>query len=297
MKKILMFLAAAAGALFFTLCASADTYCDVDGNGKIEAADARLALRAAVGLDELDPWSENYYDADFDGNGRIEAADARGILRVAVGLEPEGLILTAREHVDLLPGGTALITVLVRNGFIPYASTESEALRIETTHSEDGLAILFVSGYAPCENAAVTVGAVDYPGQEHTVTVTVAKNESLFLNMVGLEFLPDFGAMTGLAPEQTISCIEGFGEVEFRYQPELCAEDAEQVFYAYADLLEQLGYAYTGTEEGSDYRQIYRFEQPELGVSLKYMEDWSDEYGEPVVQSVWIVVRDENQTA
>ncbi len=58
---------------------------DVDENGKIEAADARLALRAAVNLELLT--EAQLSAADADKNGKIEAADARLILRAAVGLE------------------------------------------------------------------------------------------------------------------------------------------------------------------------------------------------------------------
>ena len=58
---------------------------DVDGNGKTEATDARLALRAAVGLDELS--EDEKIAADVDHNKTVDATDARLILRAAVGLE------------------------------------------------------------------------------------------------------------------------------------------------------------------------------------------------------------------
>lgn len=58
---------------------------DVDGDGKITAADARLALRASVGLETLDGLQSDCADADADGV--ITAADARAILRASVGLE------------------------------------------------------------------------------------------------------------------------------------------------------------------------------------------------------------------
>ncbi|MBR5410185.1 MAG: hypothetical protein IK104_05895 [Clostridia bacterium] len=58
---------------------------DVDGDFTVTAADARLALRAAVALETLTPEQTAVADADFDGS--ITAADARLILRAAVGLE------------------------------------------------------------------------------------------------------------------------------------------------------------------------------------------------------------------
>ena len=60
---------------------------DVNGDGTVDAADARLALRAAVRLDPLDGDLFGFPAADMDGDGEISAADARAILRASVGLE------------------------------------------------------------------------------------------------------------------------------------------------------------------------------------------------------------------
>ncbi|MBQ9880186.1 MAG: leucine-rich repeat protein, partial [Clostridia bacterium] len=58
---------------------------DVDGDGNINASDARLALRAAAKLDTLEgPFASA---ADADGDGSINAIDARGILRAAAKLD------------------------------------------------------------------------------------------------------------------------------------------------------------------------------------------------------------------
>lgn len=58
---------------------------DVDGDKKITASDARIALRNSVGLEKLDEAAEKSADADKDG--KITAGDARHILRASVGLE------------------------------------------------------------------------------------------------------------------------------------------------------------------------------------------------------------------
>ena len=58
---------------------------DIDGSGKITAADARLALRASAKIDTID--GVYAFAADATGDGRITAADARAILRKAAGLE------------------------------------------------------------------------------------------------------------------------------------------------------------------------------------------------------------------
>ena len=58
---------------------------DIDGNGRVTPADARLALRAATGLDIIDgvyATAANYDDADT-----VSPSDARMILRKASGLE------------------------------------------------------------------------------------------------------------------------------------------------------------------------------------------------------------------
>ena len=58
---------------------------DIDDDGKITAADARLALRTSVKLEKLD--ERKTYAADVDKNSSVTAADARLILRYSVGLE------------------------------------------------------------------------------------------------------------------------------------------------------------------------------------------------------------------
>ncbi|MBR3974824.1 MAG: dockerin type I repeat-containing protein [Clostridia bacterium] len=59
---------------------------DVNGDGLITSADARLALRYAVGL-EPDFNQTQIYACDFNGDGKVLSEDARSILRTAVGLD------------------------------------------------------------------------------------------------------------------------------------------------------------------------------------------------------------------
>lgn len=58
---------------------------DINGDDKVEVADARLALRAAVALEVLDEVQQKA--GDVDKNDKVEVSDARLILRYAVGLE------------------------------------------------------------------------------------------------------------------------------------------------------------------------------------------------------------------
>ena len=62
------------------------TYGDLNVDGRVDAADARLALRYAVGLEGTLSRIINMV-GDVTGNGIIDAADARLILRYAVGLD------------------------------------------------------------------------------------------------------------------------------------------------------------------------------------------------------------------
>ncbi len=58
---------------------------DADSDGTIKAADARMALRASVGLETVDDILLKSADMDMDSS--VKASDARIILRISVGLE------------------------------------------------------------------------------------------------------------------------------------------------------------------------------------------------------------------
>jgi GH25 family lysozyme M1 (1,4-beta-N-acetylmuramidase) len=60
---------------------------DVNGDGKVTASDARLALRAASQLEMLSEVEK--YTADVNGDGKVTAADARIILNMASGVTAE----------------------------------------------------------------------------------------------------------------------------------------------------------------------------------------------------------------
>lgn len=58
---------------------------DLNGNGMVDAADARIALRAAASLEKLSDVLKKA--ADCDSDGKVTAADARVILRIAAKLQ------------------------------------------------------------------------------------------------------------------------------------------------------------------------------------------------------------------
>ena len=58
---------------------------DLNGDYQVTSADARIALRAAVGLEKLP--ADVIARADFNRHGKLTSGDARTLLRIAVGLE------------------------------------------------------------------------------------------------------------------------------------------------------------------------------------------------------------------
>ena len=58
---------------------------DLNGDYQVTSADARIALRAAVGLEKLP--AHIIARADFNRHGKLTSGDARTLLRIAVGLE------------------------------------------------------------------------------------------------------------------------------------------------------------------------------------------------------------------
>ena len=125
MKKAITILTAALLFAFFWITAYAAEPGDVDGNGNVTAADARLALRAAVGLEpEITPDTEAFLAADTDFNGALTSEDARSILRAAVGLEdlhdrlPESEALTEEELRQKFNGSVLRFSVKVRSNTV-----------------------------------------------------------------------------------------------------------------------------------------------------------------------------------
>ncbi len=71
---------------------------DIDDDGKITASDARLVLRASVGLERFSP--DVLRRADYDNSGRISALNARTTLRISVGLDSLYMILLENGMLD-----------------------------------------------------------------------------------------------------------------------------------------------------------------------------------------------------
>ena len=79
----------AASAIMSVSFAAAPTYKmgDVNNNGKIDSADARVALRISVRLEQYTKADREFICADIDGSGAVDSGEARLILRASVQLE------------------------------------------------------------------------------------------------------------------------------------------------------------------------------------------------------------------
>ncbi len=91
---------------------------DVDGDGFITSADARIALRASVKLENLS--KEEELAANVDGDGFVTSADARLILRASVKLETLDDVYVEAEETTTQPA-------------VPDETTTQPAVPDETT--------------------------------------------------------------------------------------------------------------------------------------------------------------------
>lgn len=120
---------------------------DADGNGEVKASDARLILRAAVGLEFI--YGDKLARVDINGNGKCDSVDARAVLRISVELDNPAPHVSA-ETIMLTPStcfesGTCaelckFCNMLFDNGKLPpseHLALEWEVLE-EATCLSDG---------------------------------------------------------------------------------------------------------------------------------------------------------------
>lgn len=115
-KKIFTILFAILLFTVLSITVFAYTNGDVDGNGKIVASDARLALRYSAQLEVLT--DEQIAAADVDGSGKVTASDARKILRVAAHLDAPFEGLNIDEY--LIEEGVLNVAVPIDNAPFGY---------------------------------------------------------------------------------------------------------------------------------------------------------------------------------
>ena len=140
---------------------------DVDGNGKVEAEDARRALRLSVHLDLNTP-PEKVHAADVDGDGTITPADARTILRIVVELEEY-------EAADLLSMPMTKTEILMA-----YTNAVAMAARYNAGYTKS--AANAVTGSDMCPAASATFYSTLAKKGASTETKTYAPNTADALN-------------------------------------------------------------------------------------------------------------------
>ena len=100
---------------------------DVDGDGDVTAGDARLVLRASVGLEETD-----LQRMDADADGTVSAADARLVLRFAVGLESVLPVKNGSTEPEPHTGANVIVVYFSRTGHTkPLAEYAAETLHAD----------------------------------------------------------------------------------------------------------------------------------------------------------------------
>ncbi len=75
---------------------------DIDGNGSVNALDARLCLRAAAQLETLTDTQKKA--ADLDGTGEITSITARNILRASAKIETITMKISIEKENNLVVG-------------------------------------------------------------------------------------------------------------------------------------------------------------------------------------------------
>ena len=119
-KKIFITMLAVIMLTIFSVTAFAYSIGDVNGDGSVKAADARLALRYSAKLEDLS--EEQLSAADVDNSGIVNASDARTILRVSAKLEVSFEDKNFSGH-------------LIEEGFLHVAVAENSR---PFSYSEDG---------------------------------------------------------------------------------------------------------------------------------------------------------------
>lgn len=112
-KKLVIIMLTVFLLSIFSVSAFALSVGDVNGDGVVRAADARLALRCSARIEEL---TEEQFDAaDVDRSGKVTAGDARQILRFAANIDKS----FSYEYVGLLVED-GVLNVAVNSDSAPF---------------------------------------------------------------------------------------------------------------------------------------------------------------------------------
>lgn len=170
---------------FTAASASATAPGDVDTDGVVTSADARLALRASVRLETLS--REATQTADVDRDGLITSADARVILRVSVKLD-------AIVNGQIVPYGSRQSDTVLNVGY-PYFNGVFSPFFSETSYDQDvwsmtSVSLLGTDRLGAVVEKGISVEPISYHGTKYTypgmsdLTVTINKDGTVDYDFV-----------------------------------------------------------------------------------------------------------------
>lgn len=134
---------------------------DADLNGKVTANDARLILRASVGLHKLDFMAIPYVNSDY--NDSITASDARYALRASVSLEEQvihSFEITLNEGSACESGGEYTFRCTVTHKSFSMKINEGQHLQADTSCFDTGKCIICHKTVFPASSHAFTENGV-----------------------------------------------------------------------------------------------------------------------------------------
>ena len=145
---------------------------DVDSDGEVTAADARLALRASVGLESFEAGSAAFLGADCTGDGVIKPADARLILRRYVRLVSDSF----EESADL-----------------PKPSSPSVSFSVDNYDAEKGASTV-TARLVNC--VGLTSGSLSFSYPDGTITKITKENGTDMKNIGDIDnaFISEFNS-------------------------------------------------------------------------------------------------------
>ena len=252
-KRVLSVLLTCLLAVSLLLPVFAAAIGDVDKDAKVTASDARLALRAAVGLETYASGSEEFVAADVDFDGKVTASDARLILRAAVGLEELG----GMNEYDILRSGVFEIVAEMDDG------TAKNPMHMAMAANGDT--------YMEAPMDGITVGILI-----RTETVLLVKTQKMYMINHDAKTYTDASIISTIIPDFNLSDLTGaIQESGFTDLPAL--SDATSVTDGTFEATPCKVYSFLNEETGAETRiymngnKLLAMEQLQNGKSVSVM--------------------------
>ena len=178
---------------------------DVDNDGAVTAADARLALRKSVGLEYFVFGSREFLACDVDCDKIVTAADARVILRVSVGLESFNERPVTKDEIiafyanavnniknngtasyskkefqkvdDLNVTGVAMLDTIIKNIAGKYFKDEASA-EVQTAEKGKDSSKERMLGWSLTDNSKVVSAKLEQKNGNYDITIVMADEDT-----------------------------------------------------------------------------------------------------------------------